>query len=217
MNLFSKSKDKQGHAEAEEEEEESLGGSSGESESSGEDVLPEQEGEESDDLLDDLGDAADKLAQAMTDQFFPKQFKVKIQNIRLQNLERRKRDVLVQFQVGVPAERVQEGGLFEEESAAEHEEAEEEGNKGKRKSKPEASTAKAVRTFGTEVVEKLERGRTNIFKKRFSSVWTGAPLPHPSRRSPTPLPLSHATSAALPRTVRPPTPLPPPPARRRSG
>ena len=197
MNLFSKSKAKKGHTEEEgEEEEEELGGSSCESESSGDEEVVEAEGEESDDLLDDLGDAADKLAQAMTDQFFPKQFKVKIQNIRLQNLERRKRDVLVQFQVGVPAERVQEGGLFEEESAAEHEEAEEEGNKGKRKSKPEASTAKAVRTFGTEVVEKLERGRTNIFKKRFSSVWTGAPLPHPSRRPPTPLPPYHAPSAA---------------------
>ena len=216
MNLFSKSKDKKGHTEEEEEEEEELQ-SSGESESSGDEEVVEAEGEESDDLLDDLGDAADKLAQAMTDQFFPKQFKVKIQNIRLQNLERRKRDVLVQFQVGVPAERVQEGGLFEEEFAAEHEEAEEEGKKGKRKSKPEASTAKAVRTFGTEVVEKLERGRTNVFKKRFSSVWTGAPLPHPSRRPPTPLPPSHTTSAALLRPFRPLTPLPPPPARRRSG
>ncbi len=116
----------------------------------------------------------------MTDQFFPKQFKVKIQNIRLQNLERRKRDVLIQFQVGpnpnpnpnpkpnpkpnpnsnphphptphqvgVPAERVQEGGLFEEEFASEHvEEAAEveEGKKGKRKSKPEASTSKVTLT-----------------------------------------------------------------------
>ena len=186
MNLFSKSKDPKGHTEEEEEEEEDGSRqSSGESESSEEEVEPEQEGEESDDLLDDLGDAADKLAQAMTDQFFPKQFKVKIQNLRRQNLERRKRDVLIQFQVGVPAERAQEGGLFEEELVAEHDEAEEEGKKGKRQSKPEASTAKAVRTFGTEVVEKLERGRTNVFKKRFSSVWSGAPLPHPFHRLPT--------------------------------
>ena len=30
-----------------------------------------------------------------------------------------------------------------------------------------------MRTYGTEVVEKLERGRTNTFKKRFTGVWTG--------------------------------------------
>ena len=138
--------------------------SSGEEESSADEEVFEEEGEESDGVLDDIGDAAGQLVSAMTDQFFPKQFRVKIQNIRLQNLERRKRDVLIQFQVGVPAERAQEGGLFEEEMATEGVEAEEEGKKAKRKSKPDATAAKAVRTFGTEVVEKLERGRTNVFK-----------------------------------------------------
>ena len=119
--LFSRlSKDKRGQSAADEESEESEEFHDDESDASDdEEVIAEVEGEESDDLLEDLGEAADKLAQAMADQFFPKQFKVKIQNIRLQNLERRKRDVLVQFQVGVPAEQVQEGGLFDEELAAE--------------------------------------------------------------------------------------------------
>ena len=209
LGLFSKSKDKKGQAEEEEEEEEEEEmehEASGEEESSADEEVFEEEGEESDGMLDDIGDAAGQLVSAMTDQFFPKQFRVKIQNIRLQNLERRKRDVLIQFQVGVPAERAQEGGLFEEEMATEGVEAEEEGKKAKRKSKPDATAAKAVRTFGTEVVEKLERGRTNVFKKRFSSVWTGAPahsrtlppLPRPPR-SPTPLPPSHAPSAAAAR------------------
>lgn len=173
---FSKSKDKkkdtvEEDSASEEEHEE-------DSESSGDEVVAEEEEEEeSDDLLEELGEAADKLAQAMTDQFFPKQFKVKIQSIRLQNLERRKRDVLVQFQVGVPADKAQEGGLFAEEFADEQgeegAEVEGEGKKGKRKGKPEASAAAKAKTLGTEVVEKLERGRTNVFKRKFSTVWTG--------------------------------------------
>ena len=199
LGLFSKSKDKKGQAEEEEEEaeeEEMEHEASGEEESSADEEVFEEEGEESDGMLDDIGDAAGQLVSAMTDQFFPKQFRVKIQNIRLQNLERRKRDVLIQFQVGVPAERAQEGGLFEEEMATEGVEAEEEGKKAKRKSKPDATAAKAVRTFGTEVVEKLERGRTNVFKKRFSSVWTGAPA-HSRTLPPLPRPPppSHAPSA----------------------
>ena len=165
---FSKSKDKkkdtvEEDSASEEEHEE-------DSESSGDEVVAEEEEEEeSDDLLEELGEAADKLAQAMTDQFFPKQFKVKIQSIRLQNLERRKRDVLVQFQVGVPADKAQEGGLFAEEFADEQgeegAEVEGEGKKGKRKGKPEASAAAKAKTLGTEVVEKLERGRTNVFHR----------------------------------------------------
>ena len=64
----------------------------------------EGEGEESDDdLLSLLGDGAEALGKLVADQLFQKQFKVKIQNVRLQNLERRKRDVMVQFHVGVPA------------------------------------------------------------------------------------------------------------------
>ena len=153
----------------------------------------EGEGEESDDdLLSLLGDGAEALGKLVADQLFQKQFKVKIQNVRLQNLERRKRDVMVQFQVGVPAEQVQEGGLFEEEFAeevdldgveveAKEEEEEDTGKKKKKKKgrlgRKRGAEIKAVpqkiKMFATEVAEKVERGRTVKFKKKFATVWKG--------------------------------------------
>ena len=86
-----------------EDDEEVWGGDDEEGEEDDEDYEEEGEESEGEDLLDAFGDGAEKLAAAMEDMFFQKQFKVKIQNVRLQNLERRKRDVMVQFQVGVPA------------------------------------------------------------------------------------------------------------------
>ena len=86
-----------------EDDEEVWGGDDEEGEEDDEDYEEEGEESEGEDLLDALGDGAEKLAAAMEDMFFQKQFKVKIQNVRLQNLERRKRDVMVQFHVGVPA------------------------------------------------------------------------------------------------------------------
>ena len=156
----------------------------------------EGEGEESDDdLLSLLGDGAEAMQKMITDQFFQKQFKVRIQNVRLQNLERRKRDVMVQFQVGTPAERSQEGGLFEEEFAEEigddlgdavgeaKEEEEDAGEKkkkkkkkgrlGRRRSVEVKAVPQKIKTFSTEVAEKVERGRTVKFKKKFATTWKG--------------------------------------------